>query len=454
MRLPMTRSPKPENTQDVRPLIEMGLIVAGLLAQFFLLYHGIWGDGTRRFVAISRLMENGTILADKYSMIGPLFSVPLWLLGQVIETSSWWSARYNVVVFAIGLLATYLILRNRVDRSLVRKFLLLLVVASMFPGHVQGYYGEVFTAVCVGVGILAAVFGPSLIGWGAVALGVANSPATIVGLAGVVLKRTWDTRRLRSLLPVVVAAGLIAAEAWIRHGSPFKSGYEAGFTFPFFFGLISILFSFGKGLVFYAPGLLLPIKSRVLTLAQGKPQDLFHAYTLWIAFLVGLVLVYANWYDWSGSWYWGPRFFLFASIPASFALAVCLHRRDSTLPANLLTLLVLCLSFWVGVDGALFGQGTLDACSINNYAQDYLCYYHPAYSALWRPFVVMAQVNWHLHAFLAAEQVGTRLLLYATYCLTVFVYLAAPLVGTVTGQVATKAHELGRANRRLAAWHV
>jgi hypothetical protein len=451
----MKPSDQPEESEGAAPLIEGGLIVTGLVAQFFLLYHGIWGDGAERFDMLTQLLGHGTIPGNRYSLVGPLFSAPLWLLGQVNGTQSWWLARYNVIVFAIGLLATYLILKDRIDRGLLRKFLLILVAASMFAGHLQAYYGEVFTAVCVGVGILAAAYGSPLFGWGAVVLGVVNTPATIVGLAGVVLKRTVDTRRLRSLVPVVVAAGLIAVEAWIRRGSPFASGYENRFIFPFFFGLISIVFSFGKGLVIYAPGLLVPVKRRLLTLAYGKLQELYQAYTLWIAFVIGLVLVYAKWYDWSGSWFWGPRYLLVASIPASFALALGLHRRrDLPLLANVLTLLAFGLSCWVGLDGAIFGQNGLEACSANTYAQDYLCDYMPDYSALWRPFVLLAQTKGNLHAFLALEQVGSRLLLYTAYCLVVFAYLAAPLIQTLAHQIGVKARELGRANLRLAVWRV
>jgi hypothetical protein len=182
--------------------------------------------------------------------------------------------------------------------------------------------------------------------------------------------------------------------------------------------------------------------------------ELYQAYLYWMVFLVGLVLVYANWYDWSGAWFWGPRFLLFASIPASFALAVGLHRRGSTLLANLLIFLVLCLSCWVGVNGAIFGEGALEACTINNYAQINLCYYNPEYSALWRPFVVLAQSKWNVHAFMAVEQLGARTGLYALYSLIVFVYLAAPMVETLVRQAAVKARELGQSNLRLAIWRL
>jgi hypothetical protein len=65
------------------------------------------------------------------------------------------------------------------------------------------------------------------------------------------------------------------AEAWLRRGSPFVSGYaanhgdrtilpysgRAGFSYPLLLGIASILFSFGRGLVFFSPGLVLWLDS-------------------------------------------------------------------------------------------------------------------------------------------------------------------------------------------------
>src|SRR5258708_20180570 len=149
-----------------------------------------------------------------------------------------------------------------------------------------------------------------------------------------VLNRIGKNKRLRYVLVVVAAAGLIAAEAWIRRGSPLNTGYqndagyrnlmpysgEPGFSYPFFFGLLSILFSFGKGLFFFAPGLLLPVRGLISRIRSSLKMELYSMYLLWISFLVGLVLVYSPWWAWYGALPLVSRFFLFASIPASFAL--------------------------------------------------------------------------------------------------------------------------------------
>src|SRR5205823_1986975 len=116
----------------------------------------------------------------------------------------------------------------------------------------------------------------------------------------------------------------------------------------------------------------------------------------WISFLIGLILVYARWWAWYGGTFWGPRFFLFASIPASFALAVCLMRyKEASLGMNLLTLVVFCLSAWVSVDGAVFQWPVVNitACTNHSYAMEMLCWYTPEYSVLWLPFVFHFQVD-------------------------------------------------------------
>src|SRR5262249_55819704 len=143
----------------------------------------------------------------------------------------------------------------------------------------------------------------------------------------------------------------------IRRGNPLASNYEDGFSEPFLIGLLSILFSFGKGLLFFAPGLLLPLRGALAGLAEGTRRLLATTHLLWVAFLGGLVLVYARWWAWYGGWFWGPRFFLIASLPACLALALRLRpARRPALLGDLATLGVLALSVWVGIDGAVYDQ--------------------------------------------------------------------------------------------------
>lgn len=440
-----------------RGIIETGLIVTGLVAILVLLPHGIFGDGANRFDALTQLLKKGKIPGNQFSIVGPAFSIPFYLLGKLYMTPEWWCARYNVFVFAAGLLAMYFLLKDRIDRSLLRKFFLLLIAASMFPNHLMAYYGEVFTAICVAIGILMVIARRSLSGWGVVILGVVNTPASMIGLGCVILQRLLQERKLRYILVLLIAGAFIVTEYTIRRGSFSISHYEGipkffnhtvmpysghiGFSYPFFFGLLSILFSFGKGLFFFAPGLLLPVRGLLRKVRPEMEIDFWAVYVLWISFVIGLVLVYSPWWAWYGGWFWGPRFFLFASIPASFAIAVRLHYRSPFLFVNLLTMGVLCLSMWVGINGAVYDQRGLDICTAHNSALELLCHYTLEYSVLWHPFVIN-------------EKLTTTQAVYVGYSLIVFVYLAIPLFGELVNQVILKTKEFGKIYLSASSWHL
>ena len=418
-------------------VIETALIVIVVLGDFLLMPHAVYGDGSRRYAELDALLGNGQISGDKYSLIGPLFSAPLWYLGKLYRGASWWESHYNLFLFALGLFAIYWILKDRVDRGLIRKFLLVLAALSMFPIPLTSYYGETFTALFVGIGLLAAVFGPALWGWIGVVLGVANTPATLLGMGLAAMMRIVERRRVRYALAVIAAGGLIALENLIRHHSIANTRYEAGFTFPILIGVLAILFSFGKGLVFFAPGLLLSIRSRLLPGGDGE-RNLWRTYVLWLAFLVGMIVVYANWYDWSGDWFWGPRFFLFASIPASLALAVRLHYRGASLTANLATLGALVLAAWVTISSVLFNlDAVANACgTLPKLSPD--CVYQPQTSALWFPLL-----SPHLNP-------GFKPIAFSLICLVVFAYLATPLVATVLRQTWDALRQAGLTS--YSAW--
>jgi hypothetical protein len=193
---------------------------------------------------------------------------------------------------------------------------------------------------------------------------------------------------------------LLVAEATLRTGSllagfqvylnenhgertvlPFSG--QIGYSYPFVYGVLSVLFSFGKGLLAYCPGLFL------IGLAWKSISDPTERKLLlqWILVVLGLVLVYSSWWSWYGGYFWGPRFFLFASVPASWILARLVHSPRGSLPRSLLIAGVVVWSLWVGVNGAVFQQKTLELCYQNDYAQEYLCWYVPELSPLFRPFM-------------------------------------------------------------------
>ena len=415
-----------------RSWFESGLIVAGLGVIFFLIPHSLGGDGQVRFQELEMLLEDGRRPTMSFSIWGPLFSTPLYYLGKWIQSPKWWCSRFNALLLTLGLLVLHRLLKRRAERPLVSAFFLILLAGSMFPNHLRFYFGEVFTAVWVAVGTVALAGGKTFWGWTAIVLGVLNTPAALPALGLVALQRTFLEKRLRNLLPLVVAFLLILLENGYRRGAFWVTGYEEnagaatilpysgipGFSYPFFFGLLSILLSFGKGMVFFAPGMFLSLKQWRFRLGD----TLYASYRMWILLVLGLVLVYAKWWSWYGGFFWGPRFFLLASLPASLVLAARLRFLDPSLKSNLMTLLALSLSFWVGINGAVFDQQGLDLCVKDGHALEFLCWYVPEFSVLWRPLVVSRDLSLEQELIIA-------------YGLFVFFHLSLPLFSEIARQV-------------------
>lgn len=401
-------------TGSARGSVLAGLALAGaaLVVLFAVVPHGIYGDGYVRFVKLDELLRHGTISGARYSYIGPLFASPLWVFG---DARLWWAARFNVVVLAVCAIATWRALRSAATPAERTTSVMLLAAAGMMPNATLDFYGELFSAATVGTGLLFVTLRHSWPGWIAVVLGVANMPASGAGLLLIAVWRWWRTRRFDGLAAAALAAVLILGENMLVRGAPFDGGYfrdrglitvmpfsgMPGFSYPFIFGLFSLLFSFGKGVLFFAPGLLLILHAR-----RQRPQ-LGPFFELSIAYLAGLLLVYSSWWAWYGGWKWGPRFLLFASYPSSVAIAIALNRSPGW-PRRLAALAIACWTIWVGISGVVFDLAGLDQCIANGYALEHLCWFVPDFSPLLRPFVlppgelVLWQKVWMMVAALAA----------------------------------------------------
>jgi hypothetical protein len=373
-----------------------GLLAVGLLLLFFVLPHSVEGDGRLRYEALQGWLQGRGIPNTKYPLVGSLPSIPLMPLGE------WWVARYNVIVYAAGVGALYLLLRQRLPNDVLVAFLLLLGTTAMLPASLTGFGAETFSAMTAGVGLAAWAAGRWKTGTVLLGVGVANLPASIVGLALAMGWWAWRFKRVRAAAPPALAAGLWLLESAVRRKSALSTGYEndhgfqtllpfsgqPGFSYPTFFGVLSLVFSFGKGLLFFAPGLFLPF-ARGLEALRSVHQVL----VLWMLYLAGMVLVYGSWWAWYGGFTWGPRFLTFASLPASLLLASQVRRPPRALLALTAVLAALLLSVWVGIDGMAFGRFAQDTCSANHYSLESFCWYVPEFSVLWTPFVFHGQLS-------------------------------------------------------------
>jgi hypothetical protein len=399
----MTPSPHQQPATDIPNRVVWVLLGLGLLVLFFILPHGIEGDGRLRFDALQGWLAGHEIPDTKFPLVGSVPSIPLMLLGHLGASTEWWVSRYNVIVYAGGLGLLYLLLRGRLPNDVLAAFLLLLGTTAMLPNSLTGFGAETFSAMTVGAGLAAWSASRWKTGTVLLGVGVANLPASFVGLALAMGWWAWRVKRIRALAPLVLSAGLWLLESTLRRKSALSTGYEndhgfqtllpysgrPGFSYPTFFGVLSLVFSFGKGLLFFAPGLFLAF-GRGLEALRSVTQVL----VLWMLYLAGMVLVYGTWWAWYGGFGWGPRFLIFASLPASLLLAAQVRRPPRALLAITVVLAALLLSLWVGIDGQTFGRFAQTACTANHYYLESFCWYVPEFSVLWTPFVFQAHLSW------------------------------------------------------------
>src|SRR5207245_943165 len=232
--------------------VAWGLVVLGLLLLFFVLPHDIEGDGRLRLDALQAWLSGSGIPSTKYPLVGSLLSIPLFLLGRFVGSPEWWVSRYNVIVYAAGLVLLYRLLRDRLDRDILLAFLLLLGTTAMVPSSLTGFGTEPFTVMAAATGLAAWSAGRWKTATALLGLAVANVPATIVGVALAMGWWAWRVKRIRALAPVVVGAGLWLLENLVRRKSALLTGYEGdhgfrtllpysglpGFSYPIFFGVL------------------------------------------------------------------------------------------------------------------------------------------------------------------------------------------------------------------------
>jgi len=379
--------------------LEWLLTVAAAAFQVFIAPHEIWGDGWIRYQTLIKLVDESTVSPACYSIVHTLLAVPLYALGKVFGRGSEFASYFNVILFDLTLLLLYRMLRRHMPAAVLRRTILLLVAASMFGNSVQTFYGEVLTACAAMLGISALALNRPTIAGVAMCISVVNTPAAALGLA---LCNGWWALRTRrwfqAAWPLFVSAALIALEFWWRRGSPFRSGYEGvrgiktfmpysglpGFSYPLLLGVLSLLFSFGRGILIYAPGLLLHY---VPTPAKHAPVQSMLG-QLCAAFFWGLLLAYSTWWCWYGAWCWGPRFLLFACMPASLALAQHVtYTRHRHVVVTLLTAFAVIWSTWVGVNGTVIREIETEPCMSNDFNFEAICLFVPEFTPLIHPLI-------------------------------------------------------------------
>ena len=387
------------HSSDRLAWLEWTLVLLGLAALCATLAPSIAADGAVRFEAVRALLGYPGTIQIKFSLVQPILSLPLaWLAKIAGRPEETIVAYFNLLVFVIGSTYLYKLAAERYSPRIARISLLVLGCASMAPHHLQWYYGEVLTSIFLSIGVLSLKQKP-IVSTLMFALGVANTPALVPVFSLIATLYIWRGQGWQPIAGAGCAIAITIVENIIKYGSVRESPYlsdldhgfhtvlpysgQPGFSYPLFFGVLSIIASFGKGLVFYIPGTLLFFVASIRKNLGGSASDCFFL----AAFTALTIVFYAKWWAWYGGGFWGPRFFLFLCFPSSLLIGLTIVNGESRRGVLAFVLTALLLSIWVGVDGYLFGQAAMDACWVNNYAQESLCWYTPEFSALWHPFV-------------------------------------------------------------------
>src|SRR5687768_9476904 len=247
--LPRAEAPEPREQGRFWVAVVLALVAAAFLLLFFVVPHAVTADGRVRFAKLDALLRNGTLSGERFSYIGPLFASPFWLFADS-GSLVWWGARYNVLVLAAGAAAAWWALGRALPEAERASFLLLLVATGMIPNAVRDFYGELFSAVTIGTGLLIVTARGSWRGWIPVVLGVANMPGSAPGLALVALARVSKNRRWDGVAALVAAVMLVCLENMLTRGAVFDAGYHGdrgyvtvmpfsgkpGFSYPMILG--------------------------------------------------------------------------------------------------------------------------------------------------------------------------------------------------------------------------
>ena len=270
-------------------------------------------------------------LFSKYALGLSLLAVPLYLLGQGLAAVSgaatagdaarlWVSFLNPLALAGCGWLLLRFSRAFGFRQSTGRWLALAFVFASMAWPYAKTFYPQpalTFLLLWLVYACCRWRWQPSGAKETAIAAAAAGivlvrpSEAILLPLVGIYLlwaaphHRHW--RAVSALTIGTLFALLVTAwYNWYRFGSLLQTGYhEIAWTTPPVLGLYGLLVSPGKGILLYAPLLVLALGAWPLFARRHRREALLFG-GLWLA----LLAFYAPYNFWTGGFNWGPRFLL------------------------------------------------------------------------------------------------------------------------------------------------
>jgi hypothetical protein len=283
-----------------------------------------------------------------------LLALPLVWLGMI---APFWGAATTTLIFnalvtaATGVLVLrYMQILGYADGVALVAGLIFGLATPAWP-YAKTFFSDPLAGLCLVAAALALLlfrrsghFTSTLLAGLALAVAVAAryANAVLIPLYALLLfkyqasNRNLQTSRHKSLLaslisqdwrawiafgaPLAVSAISLAYYNFARYGDPLNTGYlpEESFNAVWWQGIAGMLVSPGRGLILYAPVLLISLAAAPAFFRQHRTE----AALAWAVIIVH-VLLYGKWFMWHGGYAWGPRFmvptlsfFVIAMAPA------------------------------------------------------------------------------------------------------------------------------------------
>ncbi len=342
------------------------------------------------------------VLADghgqflKYALIMPMLAVVPYRVGRAFGLGDWTVDHFVLLVWV----PWSLLVGARLARLRDVKFgvgVVTLTTISMFSLFVTGFNAEALALMLVSYGALLAIDGRRLttraVGGVLMAIGAACVPVQVLalGVVGLVMLRRRNAWFLLASGAAVVITivdatwtmGHLAVSKYPHEVGHFKDllpwGDVANFGYPFVFGLVGILFSFGRGLLWFQPALFV----RSVQPATDVVRTWRRALTLYV---VVMIPVYSKWWAWYGGFTFGPRFFLLGVVPAAVIVTERLQTAGGVTRWAVGVLLAL-WNAWVAIAGSVFFLTPVAnaLCRAEQFRYEPACWYFGEYSPLLGP---------------------------------------------------------------------
>lgn len=285
---------------------------------------------------------------SKYGLGQSLAALPLYLLGMAWRavTGTIHAPRSAALLLnsllTAGTAGLLFILVHDLGYSKRAGILVAIAFALCSPAWVytHTFFSEPLVTFCLTGAALSIVrFGQRkqdhwlLLAGGALGLAVLTRINALAALPafGLYLVLTWRARHtprrviLRQALAALAGFSLFVAMTLLynalRFGAPFDFGYHtSNWQTPFWRGLYGLTLSPGKGLLWYAPIIVIGLLG-LRPMARRWPREAW----LCAGVPLGYLLLHSTYTYWEGGWSWGPRLLLpalpFILLPAAAILS-------------------------------------------------------------------------------------------------------------------------------------